>query len=98
MATTWALRPLGSTRLDVVAEHVAGLGGYEFLGFEDVALGSVLAFEGFELFGGAVAEHVLEELVEGAFVGDHGVSGAALVENGYGGAVGLGLTETCNGL
>lgn len=76
-----------------MAEHVAGLGGYEVLGFEDVVLGCVLAFEGFELFGGVVAEHVLEELVERAFVGYRGAGGAALIEDFDGGAVGFGLAN-----
>ncbi len=75
----------------VVAQHVAGLGGDEFLGFEYVAFRGVLPLQGLQLLGGAVAEHVLEEFVQAASVGHRRVRGPSLVEDGDRRAVFLGL-------
>ena len=79
--------------VDVVAQHVARL-GLDHLGrFENVALGGPPLLDRVQLLGGPLGEHVLEDLIEVATLGDGASCRPALVQDRHGCAVRLRLAD-----
>ena len=79
--------------VDVVAQHVARL-GLDHLGcFEDVSLGGPPLLDRVQLLGGSLGEHVLEDLVKVAALGDGTLRCPSLIQDRHGCAIRLGLAD-----
>ena len=76
-----------------MAQDVTGLGGYQALGLDDIALGRVLLLDALKFLRRALAEHVLEEFVHVAAIGHGTLGGTALVQDGHRGPVLLRLLQ-----